>query len=82
MSKIKELYYDYSQTKEYAEGQTLDQRKTYDAFEEGLKKTVGEDFDAFSTLCDLGNSHAAECECMGFVMGFKYAMNLMKECFS
>lgn len=38
MSKIKELYYDYSQTKEYAEGQTLEQRKTYDAFEEGLKK--------------------------------------------
>ena len=82
MSRIKELYYDYSQTEEYAKEQTAEQEKSYDAFEEELKKTVGDDLAKISNLCDLANSHAAECECMGFVMGFKYAMSLMKECLS
>lgn len=80
MSRIKELYYDYAQTEEYAKAQTLKQKQTYDVFEEELKKTVGKDLDKFFNLCDLANNHAAECECMGFVTGFKYAISLMQEC--
>lgn len=38
MSRIKELYYDFVQTKEYAEAQTLEQRQSYDIFEGELKK--------------------------------------------
>ena len=80
MSRIKELYYDYTQNPEYAVQIPQEFEKSYKDFEKKLKEKVGEKFEDHSDLCDLYNTQAAESECFGFVLGFKYAMSLMKEC--
>ena len=82
MSRIKELYYDYTQTPEYAVQVPEEIKESYEDIEKALKEKIGEEFEGFSKLCDLFSSYASNSECFGFVMGFKYAMSLMKECIS
>ena len=56
MSRIKELYYDYTQNPEYAVQIPQEFEKSYKDFEKKLKEKVGEKFEDYSDLCDLYNA--------------------------
>ena len=68
---IKSIYLNYSQTEEYCQ----DSRKHETAYRKAYNKFVT-DFENEGVLL----AATAESEMFGFMQGFKFAMQLKKEC--
>lgn len=79
---INQIYADVSQSKEYQKSEEMKQlTKIQDEQGKAIRKTVGDrmyinNIDGFVSASEAG------CERYGFILGFKYAMRLMQECFN
>lgn len=79
---IEKIFCDVSQKKEYSTSKEVEHMQNVQS-EQGkkVKNVVGEE--AYTnTVEEIITISEAECERCGFIMGFKYAIRLMSECFN
>lgn len=78
---INQIFVDVSQSYEYdSADEILYMNDVQSAQGKAINKVVGNE--TYKKIEELVSSSECESEHCGFIMGFKYAMRLMQECFN
>lgn len=79
---INQIFADVSQSEEYQKSEEMKRlAKTQSEQGKAIRDTVGDKM-YINNIDGFVAASEADCERYGFIMGFKYAMRLMQECFN